>query len=97
MAILVADVVASTLGINISNFVVSTGGSYTLTKNPQTGLYSVQYRMFYYINEDSYRARGTPIQESCGCLENIDLNANTWELIFTNIASLFTISSKLDP
>lgn len=76
---------------------VSTGGSYTLTKNQQTGLYCVQYRMFYYINEESYRAKGTPIQESYACLENIDPNANIWELIFSNIASLFTTSSKLDP
>jgi hypothetical protein len=97
MAILVEDVVASNLGINICNFVVSTGGSYTLTKNKDTGFYSVQYRMFYYINEQSYRAKGMPIQESYGCLDNIDINANTWELIFANIASLFTTSTKLDP
>ena len=97
MAVLVADLFTSALGIVISNFVISTSGTFTLSKNPQTGAYCVQYRMFYYYNEESYRAKGNPIQESYACIENIDPLANIWELIFSNIASMFTDSSKLEP
>ena len=96
MAILVADVVSSKLGVNIRDFVISTGGCYTLSKN-QTGDYFVQFRMFYYINEESYRAKGTPIQEDYSCLENIDPTVNIWSLIFADISSKFEMCTALDP